>query len=66
MQKRIEARRPPLPGPTLGRAAWDDVRVLLAVLRHGSFTPAPRALGPGQAAVSRRIAAGLTRFRLST
>lgn len=57
MQRRIAARRPPLPGPTLGRAAWDDVRVLLAVLRHGSFTAAARALATEQSTVSRRIAA---------
>lgn len=34
---------------------WDDVRVLLAVLRHGGFTPAAHALGVNQSTVSRRI-----------
>lgn len=52
--------RPALP-------AWDDVRYLLAVLRHGSFTAAARALATEQSTVSRRIAAleaglGLTLF----
>ncbi|MBX3249376.1 MAG: LysR family transcriptional regulator [Myxococcales bacterium] len=36
---------------------WDDVRVLLAVLRAGSFTLAARALGTDQSTVSRRVAA---------
>lgn len=36
--------------------SWDDVRVLLAVLRQGSFTAAARALGTDQSTVSRRIA----------
>lgn len=37
--------------------SWDDARVLLAVLRHGSFTAAARALGFNQSTVSRRVAA---------
>lgn len=45
------------PGPSLGAAAWDDVRFLLAVLRHGSFTAAARALATEQSTVSRRIGA---------
>ena len=36
---------------------WDDVRVLLAALRTGSFTLAARALDADQSTVSRRIAA---------
>ncbi|MBX7080690.1 MAG: LysR family transcriptional regulator [Nannocystaceae bacterium] len=40
----------------LAAAPWDDVRVLLAVLRAGSFTKAAEALGTDQSTVSRRIA----------
>lgn len=36
---------------------WDDLRVLLAVLREGSFSSAAVALGVEQSTVSRRIAA---------
>ena len=36
---------------------WDDVRVLLAALRAGSFTAAATRLGSDQSTVSRRIAA---------
>lgn len=36
---------------------WDDLRVLLAVLREGSFSAAAIALGIEQSTVSRRIAA---------
>ncbi|MBX3270547.1 MAG: LysR family transcriptional regulator [Sandaracinaceae bacterium] len=36
---------------------WDDVRVLLAILKTGSFTLAARALGTDQSTVSRRVAA---------
>jgi DNA-binding transcriptional LysR family regulator len=35
---------------------WDDLRVLLAVLRHGSFTGAAERLAIEQSTVSRRIA----------
>ncbi len=38
-------------------ARWDDLKVLLAVLREGSFSAAARALGVEQSTVSRRIAA---------
>jgi DNA-binding transcriptional LysR family regulator len=43
--------------PSLDTLRWDDVRVLLTVLRAGSFTLAARALGTEQSTVSRRIAA---------
>ena len=43
--------------PSLDALRWDDVRVLLSVLRTGSFTLAARALGTEQSTVSRRIAA---------
>ncbi len=36
---------------------WDDISVLLAVLREGSFTAAAHSLGVEQSTVSRRIAA---------
>jgi DNA-binding transcriptional LysR family regulator len=36
---------------------WDDLRVFLAILRHGSFSGAASALGIEQSTVSRRIAA---------
>lgn len=35
---------------------WDDLRVLLAVLRDGSFTAAAKSLGIEQSTVSRRVA----------
>lgn len=38
-------------------ASWDDVRLFLAAVEHGSFTDAAKALGVGQATMSRRIAA---------
>jgi DNA-binding transcriptional LysR family regulator len=38
-------------------ARWDDLKVLLAVLREGSFSGAAQALGVEQSTVSRRIAA---------
>jgi DNA-binding transcriptional LysR family regulator len=38
-------------------ARWDDVRVLLAVLREGSFSGAAQVLSVEQSTVSRRIAA---------
>jgi DNA-binding transcriptional LysR family regulator len=37
--------------------SWDDLRVLLAVLRDGSFTRAASRLGVEQSTISRRIAA---------
>jgi DNA-binding transcriptional LysR family regulator len=44
---------PTLPLP----ARWDDIRVLLAVLREGSFSGAAVALAVEQSTVSRRVAA---------
>ena len=43
-------------GPT-DTTRWDDFRVLLAVLREGSFSGAALSLGIEQSTVSRRIAA---------
>src|SRR5271166_5551736 len=40
--------------PTLD---WDDVRVFLAVARHGSLRAAGRALGLSQPTIGRRLAA---------
>ncbi|MDB4972138.1 MAG: hypothetical protein JWN48_479 [Myxococcaceae bacterium] len=42
---------------TVGLERWDDLRVLLAVLRQRSFSAAARQLGVEQSTVSRRIAA---------
>ena len=36
---------------------WDDVRVFLAVARHGSLRAAGRALGLSQPTIGRRLAA---------
>jgi DNA-binding transcriptional LysR family regulator len=41
----------------LDQLRWDDLRVVLAVLRAGSFSAAAVALGVEQSTVSRRIAA---------
>jgi DNA-binding transcriptional LysR family regulator len=38
-------------------ASWDDVRLFVAAMEHETFTEAARALGVGQATMSRRIAA---------
>jgi DNA-binding transcriptional LysR family regulator len=40
----------------LSDASWDDVRLFLAALQHGSFTAAATALRVGQATMSRRMA----------
>ena len=40
----------------LDAVRWDDLRILLAVLRHGSFTGAAERLAVEQSTVSRRIA----------
>jgi DNA-binding transcriptional LysR family regulator len=49
-----EERRAPASGP--GSMDWDDVRVFLAVARHGSLRAAGRALGLSQPTVGRRLA----------
>jgi DNA-binding transcriptional LysR family regulator len=45
-------------GPASGAASmdWDDVRVFLAVARHGSLRAAGRALGLSQPTIGRRLA----------
>src|ERR1700674_4719006 len=44
--------------PSSGAAMdWDDVRVFLAVARHGSLRAAGRALGLSQPTIGRRLAA---------
>lgn len=50
MHSRMAGADPASPSP------WDDVRFLLAVLRHGTFTAAARALATEQSTVSRKIA----------
>jgi DNA-binding transcriptional LysR family regulator len=47
---------PPLGGST-STMDWDDVRVFLAVARHGSLRAAGRALGLSQPTIGRRLAA---------
>ena len=34
---------------------WDDLRIVLAIARHGSLNAAARALGTTQPTVSRRL-----------
>src|SRR5579863_9615452 len=43
--------------PAPGSLDWDDVRVFLAVARHGSLRAAGRALGLSQPTIGRRLAA---------
>jgi DNA-binding transcriptional LysR family regulator len=43
--------------PAVGSLDWDDVRVFLAVARHGSLRAAGRALGLSQPTMGRRLAA---------
>lgn len=43
--------------PAAGSLDWDDVRVFLAVARHGSLRAAGRALGLSQPTIGRRLAA---------
>lgn len=50
-----EDRRPP--AGSAGAMDWDDVRVFLAVARHGSLRAAGRALGLSQPTIGRRLAA---------
>src|SRR3984893_785786 len=52
-------RRAPTTGATID---WDDVRVFLAVARHGSLRAAGRALGLSQPTIGRRLAAFETTF----
>lgn len=44
---------------------WDELRILLAVIRHGSLNGAARALGLTQPTISRRIAGMEDRLRTS-
>jgi len=52
--------------PTIANASgamdWDDVRVFLAVARHGSLRAAGRALGLSQPTIGRRLATFETTF----
>jgi DNA-binding transcriptional LysR family regulator len=43
--------------PAIGSLDWDDVRVFLAVARHGSLRAAGRALGLSQPTIGRRLTA---------
>ncbi len=45
------------PASTVGGLDWNDVRVFLAVARHGSLRAAGRALGLSQPTIGRRLAA---------
>lgn len=42
-------------GSSRGRADWSDYRIFGAVVRHGGFNAAARALGMNQAGLSRRV-----------
>ena len=57
--RRETPHRPATRPPRLGREAidWDNVRVFLAVARHGSMRAAGRALGLSQPTIARRLAA---------
>jgi DNA-binding transcriptional LysR family regulator len=46
-----------VPPNGLGTMDWDDVRVFLAVARHGSLRAAGRSLGLSQPTIGRRLAA---------
>lgn len=52
----MDARHAPM-HDELEDLRWDDLRVLLSVMREGSFSAAASALGVEQSTVSRRIAA---------
>ena len=43
------------PGPTHAQPSWDDLRIFLAVVAHGSLNSAGRALGQSQPTVARRM-----------
>ena len=45
-----------IPGNGSASMNWDDVRVFLAVARHGSLRAAGRALGLSQPTIGRRLA----------
>jgi DNA-binding transcriptional LysR family regulator len=53
---RHAASAAPAPSPA-GMMDWDDVRVFLAVARHGSLRAAGRALGLSQPTIGRRLVA---------
>jgi DNA-binding transcriptional LysR family regulator len=53
-------RRPPPNG--VGSMDWDNVRVFLAVARHGSLRAAGRALGLSQPTIGRRLTSFETTF----
>jgi DNA-binding transcriptional LysR family regulator len=55
-----EQRRSPV--NAAGSMDWDDVRVFLAVARHGSLRAAGRALGLSQPTIGRRLASFETTF----
>src|SRR5436309_10851464 len=55
-----EERRMPASGA--GSMDWDDVRVFLAVARHGSLRAAGRALGLSQPTIGRRLTSFETTF----
>ena len=55
-----QEQRAPVNGA--GSMDWDDVRVFLAVARHGSLRAAGRALGLSQPTIGRRLAAFETTF----
>ncbi|MBV8777269.1 MAG: LysR family transcriptional regulator [Alphaproteobacteria bacterium] len=61
-----EFRRSPIerraPAGVAGGMDWDDVRVFLAVARHGSLRAAGRALGLSQPTIGRRLTAFETTF----
>jgi DNA-binding transcriptional LysR family regulator len=59
-RRNSEDRRTPANGT--GSMDWDDVRVFLAVARHGSLRAAGRALGLSQPTIGRRLAAFETTF----
>ena len=48
--------------PNGGTMDWDDVRVFLAIARHGSLRAAGRVLGLSQPTIARRLAAFETTF----
>ena len=47
------SRRPS--GPALAEPSWDDLRIFLAVVAHGSMISAAKALGQSQPTIARRI-----------